>query len=452
MFNRIRLSLTLWYVGILLLIIVVVAVITYVMLERALGDEVDDSLRASALGVSAQLERATGSVLPTPVTASDDRDNDDADEGGEHDDDDGEEEGDEDDELRFFAPSSGDTFYLVLSTGGELLLNPGNVSLEGIPDAGSVAQAVAEGENWSTVHNGAGEYRLYSLLVKGEHDSEAVLQVGRSLDEHERQLNGVLFGLAFAGGSGLFLAAVGGMVVAGRALRPVRAAFDKQRAFVSDASHELRTPLTVIRGNAEMMALGRDSNLTDDDRQFLQGIVGQATYMEQLVSDLSRLARFEEGGFQLRQERVAIAALLELAATTARSLASGKRLNIAVTSLALEIQGDPVRLQEVLTALVENAVRYTPDGGTVTIGAKTSGEDVEITVSDTGPGIAREHHSRIFDRFFRTDEARSRDRGGTGLGLSIARAITEAHGGSLTVSSEPGRGAQFTVTLPRGQV
>lgn len=436
MFNRIRLSLTAWYVSVLLGIVVVVGIVTYVAFSRSLANEVDDSLRSSAEGIAGQVsDDDPGGHFP----------------GGSGGDGDGPDDGDGR-EVRYFTPSGGDTFYYVMGPDGKLLANPSNVDVAGIPDT-DAALAVADGRSsFTTVRGDDGnDYRLYSLAVQDEGRTAIIIQVGRSLAEKDRQISGLLIVLGIAGGAGLVLAAGGGLLVAGRALRPVRQSFERQRAFVSDASHEIRTPLTIIRGNAEMLELSPTARLQDEDRLSLEEIVSQSEYMERLVSNLSKLARLDEGRLPIAKEPVEVTPLLDSLARSAHALAPAKQLSVQVDApQGLVLEADPAHLRELLLALVENAVRHTPDGGRITLHAQ-DGAAPQISVSDTGPGIEEEHHARIFDRFYRADESRSRERGGTGLGLSIASAIARAHGGTLSVASEPGKGATFTLRLPRGE-
>ena len=438
MFSRIRLSLTLWYVAVLLAIVAVIAVVTYGILYRSLSSEVDDSLESSARQVAAQLsEESLSGVQPAGG-------------GGE---DHGEEGEDEEEEhgVRFFGATSGDTFYLVLDPNGNSLLDPLNVDIAGVPDAASVSTAAGRGDAWETITSDGTDYRLYSRAVTDEGRMIAVVQVGRSLKEHQEQLKRLLVVLIATGAGGLGLAAAGGLFVAGRALRPVREAFSRQRAFVADASHELRTPLTLLRGNAEMLQMTAAANLSSEDTQSVREIVRQTDQIERLISDMSTLARMDEGQLLLQPAPVDIGELLRSAAADARLLAAGKDMAVYFeTDGDLRIAADETRIRELLLALVDNAVRYTPPGGTITLRATAADSHVEVSASDTGPGIPPEHIERVFERFYRVDPSRSREQGGSGLGLSIARAIAEAHGGSLTVSSKEGTGATFTLQLPRG--
>ena len=437
MFNRIRLSLTVWYVAELAVIVFIMAGFTYAVLYRSLRSELDDSLRGSAQGIARQIDELTLDLevgVGRPVGLSGHESS---------------ESGEEEEHLRFFGGSGGDTFYLVLSPEGATLLNPLNVLLEGAPDV-SAAQAAASGRAvWSTVHGEEGDYRLYSLPVVEHGQTLAVVQVGRSVEQHERQLRLVLLLLAVSGGGGLVLATIGGLWLAGRALRPVRESFDRQRAFVADASHELRTPLTLVRGNAEMLAMSPTARLSDEDREYLDGVLRETQHIERLVSDLGTLARMDEGRLHLQIEPLDAADLVREAGRDAQLLAGQRRLEIrAWAEDHLPVAGDPVRLRQLLVALLDNAVRYTPDGGRIEIEGRRADGRVEVRVSDTGPGIPPEHLPRVFERFYRVDPSRSRSRGGTGLGLPIARGIAEAHGGSLRAESKQGKGTTFIVSLP----
>lgn len=443
MFNRIRIELTTWYVLVLLVIIGVTTTVTYFTFSRSIADEVDDSLRNSATGIAAQLSDDVVSALPTPVPSPDDGDDQD-----DRDDDEDEDENEDHEGLEFFSHVSGDTFYLVLSPEGAPLINPLNINVSGLLDADAVNEAIDKGPHFETVDADGESIRLYTYPVSDEDHTVAVVQVGRSLSERDRQVNNLLLVLLISGGGGLALAAIGGLFVAARALRPIRESFGRQRAFVADASHELRTPITLIRGNAEVLASdpAKDSA---DDRESLEEIVAQTAQMERLVSDLSQLARMDEGRLDTAREHVDLGPLADRVAREGRQLARERDIDLPTSSEpGLIVSGDEPKLHQLLLGLVENAVRYTPDGGTISIEADRSGTSAAISVRDTGPGIAPEHLPHIFERFYRTDEARSRAEGGTGLGLAIAKGIAEAHGGSIAVESKLGRGTTFTVRLP----
>lgn len=435
MFDRIRLRLTAWYVFVLLAIVAMMAGITYFMLSKSLEGEVADSLQGSARSIAAQVEEQGVDSL-TPATPSEDDES-------EHGDD------EEDHEVRYFNPASGDTFYLVLSADGSVLANPLNLNIAGLPKSGDAEAAASDGDAWSQLSVEDDDYRLYSYPVRHDDETLAVVQVGRSLEEHQRQLQDALLVIGISGLAGLVLAAIGGLLLAGRALAPAREAYQRQRAFVADASHEIRTPLTVVRGNAEMLELTAGEKLTAEERSYLTGIVGQAQYMQRLAEDLSVLARLDQGRpVVMPMERVDLLDLVEDVAADTRILGREKRINVQASGEIATLLGDRDRLKEALLAIVDNAVRHSPVGGTIRLNLVNGEQRAVITVTDEGPGIPPEHRPRIFDRFYRVDVGRSRREGGSGLGLAIARAIVHAHGGDISVSSGAQHGAVFEIRLP----
>lgn len=237
--------------------------------------------------------------------------------------------------------------------------------------------------------------------------------------------------------------------------RRLEAALESQRRFVADASHELRTPLTTVRGNASL--LRRFGDLTPEDRAgAVEQIAAESERMSRLVGQLLTLAR-ADAGQRLERQAVALGPLIDAVALQGRILADGK-LSLSLLRLAdAEVIGDADALRQLLLILVDNAIKYTPPNGSVTISLSvesvgaarfTDQKVARISVVDTGIGIAPDDLSHIFERFYRADRARGT--GGTGLGLSIGKWIAEAHGGTITVESSPGSGSIFTVVLPVG--
>jgi two-component system, OmpR family, sensor kinase len=229
----------------------------------------------------------------------------------------------------------------------------------------------------------------------------------------------------------------------------LEAGLESQRRFVADASHELRTPLTTVRGNASL--LRRFDRLTPEDRKAaVQQIVAESERMSRLVNDLLTLARADAGQL-LERQSLPLGALLDDVALQGKVLADEK-VAISVVRLAeADVLGDADALRQLLLLLVDNAIKYTPAGGSVTLGLnaeddRTRGLTARISVVDTGVGIPAADLPHIFERFYRAD--RARQSGGTGLGLAIGKWIAEAHGGTITVESSPGNGSIFTVTLP----
>jgi heavy metal sensor kinase len=223
--------------------------------------------------------------------------------------------------------------------------------------------------------------------------------------------------------------------------------FAEIRRFTADASHELRTPLTAIRTEAEV-ALSRPLSPAEY-QQLLGSILEEWERLTRLTDQLLTLSREDAGVARQVREPVDLAALVEGAVETMRPLAEvkGIRLRSGIAE-TIRIHGDGTRLREVFYNLLDNAIKYTPEGGAVEVGLRRNGHAALVTVQDSGIGIPPEHLPRVFDRFYRVDKARSREEGGTGLGLSIAKAIVTAHGGKIELDSVPSRGTTCTVTLP----
>ncbi|MEU1456198.1 sensor histidine kinase [Streptomyces avermitilis] len=222
----------------------------------------------------------------------------------------------------------------------------------------------------------------------------------------------------------------------------------QRKAMVSDIAHELRTPLTNIRGWLEVTRDG----LLEPDPDLIASLHDEALLLQHIIDDLQDLAAADAGTLRLHLEPVRADELVAQAVTAhrTRAEASGVRLLIR-TDPGLWLNADPVRMRQALGNLVSNALRHTPEDGTVTATARQTGDLVVLTVEDTGSGIAAEDLPHVFERFWRAEKSRSRRTGGSGLGLSIVRQFVEAHEGTVTVDSESGKGCVFTISLPRAQ-
>jgi signal transduction histidine kinase len=228
-------------------------------------------------------------------------------------------------------------------------------------------------------------------------------------------------------------------------LARIEGLFRAQQRFVADVSHELRSPLTAIRGNLDLLERG-----AADDPAARQEALGamdvEVQHMSRLVADLLTLAR-ADAGVPIEKQPVELDTILLDVYRHARLTAQGVTISIANED-QVTVQGDPDRLKQLFLNLTDNALKYTPAGGRVTLAWERADGWVRVAVADTGIGIAPENLPHLFERFYRADKARSREQGGTGLGLAIAKWIAEAHGGKILVESQVGKGSTFTVLLP----
>jgi two-component system OmpR family sensor kinase len=221
---------------------------------------------------------------------------------------------------------------------------------------------------------------------------------------------------------------------------------DRMRQFVADASHELRTPLTSVRGLAEFsLQQGTDASHAELLR-LMTLIHAEAIRMGRLVEDLLMLAQFDEDR-PLDRHPVDLSSIAARAVLAARLIQPDRPITLHADSPVI-VHADAERLRQVIDNLIGNALQHTPRGSAVTATVQGQAGQAQLTVADSGPGMTADQASRVFERFYRTDRARSRARGGTGLGLPIAAALTAAHAGTITVDTGPGRGAAFRVTLP----
>jgi signal transduction histidine kinase len=226
-----------------------------------------------------------------------------------------------------------------------------------------------------------------------------------------------------------------------RMLDRLERAFARQRDFVSDASHELRTPLAVLRAQVDLLDGETDARRTHEATTTL---LRRLDEMDRLVSDLLTLAS-AEGGRLVEHQDIDLKDFFE---DLRRDLPLFGERDFHLHAVEGRLHADPARLTQVLRNLVRNAVSHTTPEDRVDVVARAADGRLTIAINDSGPGIAPEHLERIFERFYRTDESRSRDSGGSGLGLAIARAIVEAHGGRIWADSQRGRGTTITVELP----
>jgi signal transduction histidine kinase len=418
MFDHIRRRLTVGYVGILALTLLVFSVVVVFMFYLRASDQQDDLLLQKA-------EDKANSVLSGKDRYS-----------------------------VVNATTDYDVAVIVLLPDGSTYgdLDETSFSL-GLPYAYLAQSAGQESRTIrGTVPGPGGPVRVMSIPVKryGEYGSVvAVVQAAQSREAVTETVERLIFALV--------LAAAGGFFMSRRAMRPVQEAFGRQRTFIADASHELKTPLTLIRADAEVLSRGIDDpDKTSDNRELVDDLLDETDRMNAVLSDLLLLARLDARKVSVSREPFDLALVLSETSErfAVRARAEGKNLEVHHSG-KLPARGDAPRTGQSLAALLDNALRFTPPGGTITVAGRITDKQVEAIVTDTGPGIAPESLDLIFERFYRDDAhsaARSRgpSGGGTGLGLAIARDLARAQGGELSAENTEGGGARFTLSLPAG--
>ena len=457
----IRTRLTLWYGALLLAILAGMGVLSYRVLAWSLVRDVDVSIRAVA-----EVIRATGqartSFLINPAP----------------------------EELREILGSRFlDTFFQLLDPEGE----PGRRSLRlsgPLPLSADARRNAALGrETFETVVLPPEEHvRLGTVPGRRDGRPAGLVQVGMTLTAVDAALFRYLQILLALFPIGLALAVAGGAWIARRALAPVRAmarqareitaenltrrvprrgaedeldyladtlnvvlarleaAFAELRRFTADAAHELRTPLTALKGGLEVAL--RHPRSAEAYESTLRGSLDEVNWLIRLAEDLLLLSRATAGA-GLARARVELEPLLLDGLDVGLRLADGTGVMVGAGAVErAAVLGDAPALRRLVLILVENAVKYTPEGGLVELSLTRAGDEVCLAVRDTGIGIDRADAARVFEPFVRLDDARSRETGGAGLGLAIARSIAVAHGGRITLDSAPKEGSVFTVHLP----
>lgn len=273
------------------------------------------------------------------------------------------------------------------------------------------------------------------------------VRVSQSLVPYNTTVQQFDRGLGIGSLVALGISALGVLWLNRQAMRPIEASFERLRQFTADASHELRNPIMAITSNAEV-ALRYPDGMRPDDKETLEAIVNAADQMAHLTQDLLLLTRLDQN-VAAEQTSIDLSQLLTDLVRLYQPQAQNN--NIALqTKLTPNLmwRGHETHLTQAFTNLLQNALRYTPEGGTVTVRSGQNAEGRFVAIEDTGIGIASEDIPKIFDRFWRADQARTAAAGGSGLGLSIVMAIIDSHGGSIDVRSQPGKGSCFTIRLP----
>jgi heavy metal sensor kinase len=455
MLRSIRVRLTLWYVLLLAVILAVFSGGVYFALRWSLYNNLEDALDTRADTLFGVITVEDGVPTLDPLQAP-------ADPQGEH-------------FVRVFDPGADLTFD---NTDGN------SVTIDQAAVAAALRGAASvESEDW----NGDG-VRVLTTPIRRDSDIVGVLQVGQSDEDVLDTLQVLLIIIAVAYPLTLIVTSAGGAFLASRALAPIDRltqvarqisaedlsrrldmklpddevgrlaqtfndmiarldeAFRRQRQFTADASHELRTPLTALKGQAEV-ALQREREPVEY-REVLASVNAQVDRMIRLVGSLLTLARADAGQMTIAREAVDLGQLVADAAEQLTPVAHEKGVEMEVQAgPRIRLLADEDLLLQLTLNLLDNAVKYTPVGGIVGVAWALENGSAVLRVSDTGPGIPREHLPHVFDRFYRVDASRGAS-AGAGLGLSISKWIAEVHGGTIAVESASGRGSTFIVRLP----
>ncbi|HEX3328905.1 MAG TPA: ATP-binding protein [Gaiellales bacterium] len=401
MFKSTRIRLTAWYVGILAVFLIALGVALFQLEEHQLRTNADNGLRATADRVEVNVQKiglsAAGAVYGN---------------------------------------------YIVTVSDG----SPPPVDTSGHwSNRSAILAALAHGSDLRTVEHRGFTFRIYSqkLHARRLRRHAFAVQVARDLEPEEDALHGLLRNMLLGAIVCVAVAAVGGWFLAGKSLEPVAAAFARQQTFVADASHELRTPLAVIRANAEFLQQEQPGS------EEAAEILAETDRLTSLVEAMLALARGQGGASA--ESRLDLGELVTASAQALRPLAGERKVALDVSVAdGMEVRGNADQLHQLVLILVDNALRYTPEGGKVTVDARRIDGSAVVAVSDTGIGIDPDALEHVFERFYRADEARTRAFGGSGLGLSIAEQLVTEHGGRIAAESTPGRGSTFTVSLPLG--
>jgi heavy metal sensor kinase len=448
-FKSIKFRLTVWYLVAIALLLAVFGAVAYFLLSKNLYRNLDESLRARVTEIEGSLK-----VQDRLVSF----------------------------EQRF------NELVMIFDADGALQQRLGpNVRFSNIE--ATVQQALFGQSSFLSASTTEGlDVRLYAAPFNVDSRTRIAIIVGRLPSDIREMLAIFRMVIINSALAVVLLAGVGGMFLARRTLRPVERiaeiargigesdlsrridiwtddemgrlaytlngmigrleeAFKKQRQFVADASHELRTPLAVIQAES---SLALDKKRTQAEyRRSLELVSQEVAYMSEIVSKLLQLARSDAGCEPVNFQEVNIAALLAELSPDVEALALEKGVQFSLGPVDnLTVRGDRLKLRQLFLNILDNAVRYTPAGGSISGSLARKNGSAIASISDTGIGIPAEHLPFIFDRFYRVDRARSRADGGAGLGLAIAGSIAKLHGGTIEVESQVGKGTTFHIVLP----
>ena len=462
MLSSVRARLTLWYVFVFGLLLIGFSILIYIMLSKSLYERLDHSLAGAAQATATEFQTEVAEFNGDTVTGASET-------------------------LRELQLPNA---YTVIFDRERLLAS--NFPEQWTPTREFLSAKANRGRIWFGRLDGFGEdgARVAVMPVRIG-DREYFVAVAEPLHEMIEQIEAIRRIFYFGLPTTLLVAGIGGFLLAKKSLSPVvvmsdqakhitatnlqerlkvrnpgdelgrlagvfnemlsrlEHSFENMRQFMADASHELRTPLSIIRGEADV-SLSQDRN-ESEYKESLAIIQDEARRLSRIVDDMLALARADAGQHPVRASEFYLNDLVEEACRSMHVLAARKGVTLTLAPAEdLPFHGDEDMLRRLILNLVDNAIKYTPVGGSVFVKTEATRPLVKIIISDTGAGIPVEAAPHVFERFYRADTARSRADGGSGLGLAIAKWVAEAHNGSIDLTTIPGSGSTFTVSLPRG--
>lgn len=296
---------------------------------------------------------------------------------------------------------------------------------------------------------GANSYRLITIPISKNKNYAPVqkIQVIYNLKREKEMLSHLLMVIGYGSILSVFIAILAGIYLANKALIPIKLSWEKQQQFVADASHELRTPLSVMKLNLERLFRHPDNTIEQESETIHQAIQ-EINYLSKMSSDLLTLARSDSNQLQLIHETIQLDDIIHQVTKGFTALAILKGVHLKADIAPIQMIGDKERLKQLFVILIDNAIKYTKENGSVSIKGSIKNSRAVIEIVDTGIGISKDDLPYIFNRYYRGDKSRNRHLEGSGLGLSIAEWIVQSHLGKIRVKSNIGEGTHVFVTLP----